>query len=54
MMERITHEEWKNIASAFSKAAPSSPQWFALVDATITYLLQDRVAATKPSPTVEP
>jgi len=49
-MQRITHEEWQKIAGEFSKAAPSSPQWFALTDAIITYLLQDRIAATKPEP----
>lgn len=48
-MERITHQQWQEVAVAFSKAQPSSPQWFALVDAVITYLLQDRIAATAPA-----
>jgi hypothetical protein len=49
-IKRLTHEDWQQIAAAFSKAEPSSPQWPHLVDAAITYLLQDRVAATAPGP----
>ncbi len=47
-MEKFTHQQWQEVALAFSKTQPSSPQWFALVDAVISHLLQDRIAATAP------
>jgi len=47
-MEKFTHQDWQKVALAFSKATPESPDWHNLVDAVLTYLLQDRIAATAP------
>lgn len=47
-MDNLTHEDWKRIAAEFQKAMPGSQNWFAIADAVLTYLLQDRIAATAP------
>jgi len=39
----ITQETWKGIQRDFGKATPSSPVWFALVDAILTYLIQEKI-----------
>ena len=48
MSEKIDHDAWVRFAAAFRTAQPSSPQWFAMVDAAITYLVSEKILETMP------
>ena len=45
-MDKFTHEDWQRIAVAFSKLQPGDEKWVHIVDAILTYLLQDKLAQT--------
>ncbi len=42
----MTNKEWIEFQQEFNKAQASSPYWFALVDAAISYLIQDKIDET--------